>query len=144
MRKEIEEVIESFQGQERFNKLLGLELLDCSREGLWAEYAFNVEEWCKNPSGGVHGGVICSLFDTSTGITAVGLSEMNVTTTDMSVSFVRPMNGNRYIFRAECSHQGKRMLRLTGKAFDAETGELCATAMASFMVIGSREKPLRV
>lgn len=144
MRKEIEEVIESFQGQERVNKFLKLELLDCSRDELWAEYTFDVEEWCKNPSGGVHGGIICTLFDTATGITAVGISGMNATTTDISVSFVRPMNGNRYIFRAECSHPGKRLLRLTGKAFDAETGQLCATAMASFMVIGSREKPLRV
>ncbi|MGF6376524.1 uncharacterized protein (TIGR00369 family) [Clostridiales Family XIII bacterium PM5-7] len=144
MRNAIEHILERSNEQERFNKLLALTLTDCSREALWAEYTFTVKEWSKNPSGGVHGGVISSLFDTAMGITAVGLSGMNVTTTDLSVSFVRPMNGETYTYRAECSHLGKRMLRMTGKAFNAETGELCATAMASFMIIGSMEKPLRV
>ena len=143
--KELESVLRSSDLQpERFNARLGLELLDCSREEGWAEYLFEVSEWCKNPSGGVHGGVICSLFDTATGMGAVALTEMNVTTTDLSVSFLKPFTGDAFIFHIDYTNVGRRMVRGVGKAFDRVSGRLCATSMGSFMVIGERNMALQV
>ena len=143
--KIMEEVVSGSAMQpERFNHRLGLRLLDCSRKEAFVEMAFTAGQWCRNPGGGVHGGVIASLFDTTTGMGAVGLTGMNVTTTDLSVSFLKPFNNEEYIFHIDYTNVGRRMVRGMGKAFDKETGKLCATAMGSFMVIGSRDKDLQV
>lgn len=129
---------------ERFNHMLGLTLFDCSREEGFVEMTFTAGEWCRNPSGGVHGGVIASLFDTVTGMGAVGLTGMNVTTTDLTISFLKPFNEAEYLFHVDYTNVGRRMVRGVGKAFERKTGRLCATSMGSFMVIGSREKALQV
>ena len=104
---------------ERFNHMLGLRLLDCSREEKWVEFLFAPDEWCRNPSGGVHGGVISSLFDTATGMGAVGLTGMNVTTTDLTISFLKPFNGAAYVFHIDFTNIGKRMVRGGGQGLRA-------------------------
>ena len=143
--KEIEEILEdNRQMPERVNARLNLQLADCSREEGFTEFAFDVEEWCLNPYNGVHGGIICTLFDTGLGIGAVAITQKMVSTTDISVSYLRPMNGRRYIIRAEYTQVGRRMVRSTGKAIDAETGVVCATSMASFVLTESRKKGLQV
>ncbi len=129
---------------DRFNHLLGLSYLDCSLAETWIELLFDVEEWSKNPSGDVHGGVICSLFDTATGMGAVTLTQMDVTTTDLTVSFLKPFSGTQYVFRIDYTNVGRRMVRAMGKAYDRQSGKLCATAMSSFMVVGERSTALRV
>lgn len=129
---------------ERFIHLMGLSYSDCSLEDKWIEMTFDVEEWSKNPSGDVHGGVICSLFDTVTGMGAVVLTQMDVTTTDLSVSFLKPFSGAQYVFHIDYTNVGRRMVRAMGKAYDKQSGKLCATAMGSFMVVGQRSEELRV
>lgn len=142
---ELREILDSSALQPaRFNHMLGLSYLDCNIEEKWVEMTFDVEEWCKNPSGDVHGGVICSLFDTATGMGAVALTQMNVTTTDLSVSFLKPFNGTEYVFHIDYSNVGRRMVRAIGKAYDRQSGKLCATSMSSFMVIGERSGAMRV
>lgn len=143
--EEIEEILRYNQVQkERLNARLDLQLISCSAQRRSAEYAFSVKEWSLNPYGGVHGGVICSLFDTSMGVGAVALSQKMVSTADLSVSYLRPMNGKRYLFYIEYTHLGKRLIRCTGKAVDEESGLVCATAMASFVATESAKKGLQV
>ena len=143
--KEIEEILEDNRQQsERLNCRLNLQLVDCSREEGFVEFAFDVKEWCLNPYNGVHGGAICTLFDTGLGMRAVAITQKMVSTTDISVSFLKPMNGKRYIIRAEYTQIGRRMARSVGKAIDAETGVVCATSMASFVLTESRAKGLKV
>ena len=50
---------------------------------------FDVKEWCLNPYNGVHGGAICTLFDTGLGMGAVAITQKMVSTTDISVSFFK-------------------------------------------------------
>ena len=77
--EELKSVTESAAKQpERFNDRLGIYYLDCNIEEKWIELGFDVGEWSKNPSGDVHGGVICSLFDTATGMGAVALTQKNI------------------------------------------------------------------
>lgn len=142
---EIEEIIEQNRLQaERFNSRLNLKLQGCSMERKTITYAFEVKEWCLNPYGGIHGGVICSLFDTGMGIGAAAVSQRMVSTADLSVSYLKPMNGKSYLFSIEYTHIGKRMIRCTGRALDAESRAVCATAMASFVTTESRAKGLQV
>ena len=92
----------------------------------------------------MHGGVICSLFDTATGMGAVALTQKNVTTTDISVSFLKPFSGTQYVFHIDYNNVGRRMVRAIGKAYDRQSGKLCATSMSSFMIVGERSMAMRV
>ena len=123
----------------RLNSMLNLKLIDCSREERYAEFEFRSQDWMKNPYDGVHGGIISSVFDTCIGFGAVGLSHSYVSTTDLSVSFLKPMTGEAFLVRVDYTQVGKRMIRSIAKAVDKKTGVLCATAMASFMTAGKLE-----
>ena len=143
--EELKSVTESAAKQPaRFNDRLGIYYLDCNIEEKWIELGFDVGEWSKNPSGDVHGGVICSLFDTATGMGAVALTQKNVTTTDISVSFLKPFSGTQYVFHIDYNNVGRRMVRAIGKAYDRQSGKLCATSMSSFMIVGERSMAMRV
>lgn len=143
--EEIEEVLAITKAHEhRLNARLNLKIADCGKEDEpFADFVFDVEEWCLNPYGGVHGGAICSLFDTGMGVGAVALSQKMVSTTDISVSYLKPMNGRRYIFHCKYTQIGRRMIRCTGEARDEQTGILCATAMASFVVTENKVRGLQ-
>ena len=134
----------ALQHPERLNALLNLKLQDCCREEMWAEHEFEASEWCRNPYGGVHGGIIASIIDTGMGMTCAAYSNKYVSTTDLSVSYLKPMMNSRYTIRVEMTQAGSRMIRCMAKVFDAESGMLCATGMGSFILGGDREKGARV
>lgn len=132
--KEIQTIIDrNMQQPERLNARLKLRLEDCCKADKKVDYLYDAEEWGLNPYGGVHGGIICSLFDTGMGIGAVALSGKMVSTADISVSYLKPMNGRSFRFSIEYTNVGKRMIRCMGKAADVETrrglrvgyGQLC-------------------
>ena len=129
---------------ERLNAILDLKLLDGSREEMWAEYEYETKDWCRNPYGGVHGGIIASIIDTGMGFTCATYSNKFVSTTDLSVSYLKPMMGTKFIIHVDLTQAGSRMIRCIAKVFDAESGMLCATGMGSFILGGNREKGARV
>lgn len=128
---------------ERMNARIDFKLLGCSFADKWLELGFDVKEWAKNPYGGVHGGVICTLFDTGMGTGAVAISQKFITTTDLSVSYLRPMVADSYIIHVDYNHLGRSLIRCTAKAIDAHTGHVCATGMASFMTLEGRPAALQ-
>lgn len=143
--KEIQTIIDrNMQQPERLNARLKLQLEDCCKADKKVDYLYDAEEWGLNPYGGVHGGIICSLFDTGMGIGAVALSGKMVSTADISVSYLKPMNGRSFRFSIEYTNVGKRMIRCMGKAADVETGVVCASAMASFVTTEARAPGLQV
>ena len=143
--KDFEAVLNySLKQPERLNARLNLQLLDCSREELWVEYEFEAGEWCRNPYGGVHGGIIASIIDSGMGFASAAYSNKYVSTTDLSVSYLKPMMNSRYRVHVEMTQTGSRMIRCMAKVLDAETGMICATGMGSFILGGDREKGARV
>ena len=143
--KDFEEIrAYALQHPQRLNALLNLQLLDGSRQEMWAEYAFEADEWCRNPYGGVHGGIIASIIDTGMGMTCATFSNKYVSTTDLSISYLKPMMNCRYRIRVELTQVGSRMIRCMARVSDAESGMLCATGMGSFILGGDREKGARV
>ena len=129
---------------DRLNGMLGLELVDCSMDEMWAEFSFESKEWCLNPYDGVHGGVICSVFDTAMGTGAVVFSGKFISTTDISVSYLRPMTAKRYIIHVDYTQVGRRMVRCVAKMSNADSGVVYATCMASFAAKDDRAKGIRV
>ena len=54
---------------------------------------------------------------------------------DMSISFVRPFAGRSFIIESEVIHLGRRIVRLSAKAYDEETGKLLASGTSNFMPV---------
>ncbi|MGI6721587.1 MAG: PaaI family thioesterase [Anaerovoracaceae bacterium] len=145
-KESIIEVLDQQQEQpERLNAHLELELIDCRyKGGPEINYRYRPKEAHLNPYGGVHGGIICSFFDTTIGLGAVALSQKFVTTTDIAVSYLRPLVSESFRINVEYTQIGNKMIRGTGKVFDEKSGVLCATCLASYMLIHTREKGLQV
>ncbi len=119
----------------RMNASLDLKLTGCSckTEQPYVEYEYTVKEQHTNPYGELHGAIITALHDTGTGIGAVALTGTPVTTTEITVSYLRPVFAKKVRERLEYTIVGNRMIRSIGKLYDAETGKLCSTAMTSFV-----------
>ncbi len=121
---------------ERMNASLGLRLLSCSTEGMGStEFEYLPKTGHENPYGGIHGGIVAALFDTCMGISIAARTGYFVTTTDLSVSYLRALIGGRYRIRVDFTHLGKRLASVNAKIFDTEKNELCATCMGTFMLL---------
>ncbi len=141
---DLKEFMAKSQGDgQKLNGMLDLKLGQVDLQNDTIEFLFQAKEWCKNPYGTVHGGIICSILDTAMGTGAVAIAKGFVTTTDLDVNFLRPMHGENYRIEAEYTLVGKRLIRTGGKVYDTQTGKLCATAMAGFMVIEGQGSGLR-
>lgn len=141
----VQELLEKSKRQpNRIIAMLDLQLRDCCSDESYVEYIFIPKDWCLNQYDGVHGGIISSIFDTGLGLGAAALAGKYISTTDLQVSYLRAMDGNKYVVRAEYTQVGRRMIRSIGKIYDEETGKLCATASVSFIVTQFKEKGIQV
>ncbi len=145
--EEIRKLLDQYGKQEnRICAMLGLELIecDCECEKPYADFLFEPKEWMLNPYDGVHGGLICSAFDTCMGTGALALRRDFISTTDITISYIKAMTGKRQRIHCEYTQVGKRLIRIMAKAIDMDTGLLSATAMASFTVIKAQGNGLKV
>lgn len=126
----------SSQEPDRMNASLELELLSCSTEGMGkAEFGYLSKTKYLNPYGGIHGGIVAALLDTCMGISIAARTGHFVTTTDLSVSYLRALMGSHYRIEIEFTHLGNRLASVLGKIFDTDKDELCATGMGTFMLL---------
>lgn len=133
---EIRRIIDMQKRQpNRFNSLLDLKLEGVSAEPAGATFRFDVREWCLNPFGAVHGGVVASILDTSMGMGVTALVNSKVNTSDMSVSYLSNMNCDKFYICCEYTKVGRKMVRCMAKVKDGETDKIYATAMASFVIL---------
>ena len=124
---------------------MGYELLDCAKEGQdipYIDFLYHCRPEHRNQYGGVFGGMICSVFDTCMGMSTVAVSGQMVTTSDLTVNFLRAAMGTNFRIRIEFTHIGGRNINSIGKMIDKDTDELIATAVSTFAVL--RERPVSV
>ena len=57
----------------------------------------------------------------------------SVSTSDMTISFLRPFRGKSFIVESEAVQVGSRVIRLIAKAYDEDTGKCLAVSTGSFM-----------
>ncbi|MBQ0078767.1 MAG: PaaI family thioesterase [Eubacterium sp.] len=99
---------------------------------------YKVQEWELNQRNQVHGGAVTAMFDTAMGSTVAAYSGRNVTTAEMSTSFVRPFFGEEFDFVSKVINIGRSLSRVECKAYNVESGKLVATAHATFAYIDWR------
>lgn len=129
IRREIEE-----NAGQSMNALLAPELCDLDEENLISEMRFRKYEWESNERGEVHGGAISAMFDTAMGITVLAYCDsVEISTADLSVSFIRPFLGESFIFRSEIIHLGRSLVRVRAIAYDEASGKTLASATTNFV-----------
>ncbi|PYS60340.1 MAG: phenylacetic acid degradation protein [Acidobacteria bacterium] len=114
-----------------YARFLGLELGEI--EPGEVSIHLNVRDELKQNQGVVHGGAVASLIDTAAAfavLTRINLNE-RVTTTDLTIHYLRPINGGRLTATARIVRSGRRLFVLSVEVTNA--GVLVATAVTSYL-----------
>ena len=117
------------------SNMLEPEYVSCDPEKKQTRIRYRRFKWEENGRGEVHGGVISAMMDTSMGVTAMAFLDKDVSTADMSISFIRPFAGRRFVIDSEVIHMGRRIIRLSARAYDEDTGKLLASGTTNFMPV---------
>jgi len=117
-----------------FAKFLGLELgeTEAGEQAICLE----VREELKQYHGVVHGGAIASLIDTASAFAILAVIEENekVTTTDLTIHYLRPVTSGRMVAHAKIVRAGSR--RLVVSVDVRNNGTLAGTAVTGYAKIG--------
>lgn len=115
------------------NDMIDPEFVDCNTEKKSVRVRYKKFKWEDNGRGEVHGGVISAMMDTTMGINAIALTDGSVSTSDMTISFLKPFRGKSFIIESEAVQVGERVIRLIAKAYDEDTEKCLAMSTGSFM-----------
>ena len=121
-------------GSAAYAKFLGLEL--CEREDGEIAICLDVRDELKQYHGVVHGGAIASLIDTASAfaILAVLQEHEKVTTTDLTIHYLRPVTSGRMVAHAKIVRAGRRRFVVSVEV--QNNGDLMATALTGYIKIG--------
>ena len=135
--EKVQEIVANVRqrGGGMLSNMLEPEYVECDTERKMTRIRYKRFKWEENGRGEVHGGVISAMMDTSMGITAMAFLDRDVSTADMSISFIRPFAGKTFIIESEVIHLGRRIVRLSARAFDESSGKLLASGTTNFMPV---------
>jgi uncharacterized protein (TIGR00369 family) len=114
-----------------YARFLGLELGEIGPGEV--SLHLNVRDNLKQNQGVVHGGAVASLIDTAAAfavLTRIDLKE-RVTTTDLTIHFLRPITAGRLTASARVVRSGRRLFVLSVEV--TNQGVLVATAVTSYL-----------
>lgn len=115
------------------NDMIDPQFVDCDPDKKSCRIRYKKFKWEDNGRGEVHGGVISAMMDTTMGVNAIALTDAYISTSDMTISFIRPFRGKSFIIESEAIQVGKRIIRLEARAYDEQTGKCLALSTGSFM-----------
>jgi uncharacterized protein (TIGR00369 family) len=115
-----------------YAKFLGLELGEMKRGE--ANLHLEVRDDLKQNQGVVHGGAVASLIDTASAFAVVTQLEPNerVTTTDLTIHYLRPISAGRMTATARIVRGGRRLFVLSVEVMNDQK-KLIATAVTSYI-----------
>lgn len=119
------------------NAALGLEVIDFDTTGITMRLPYDVR-WVGNPESGVlHGGVITTLLDASSGASVymrIG-SPVPIATLDLRIDYLKPAAPGRDVFaRAECYKLTRNVAFVRAFAFHDDANDPIASAASAFML----------
>jgi len=123
-----------------YANFLGLRLGDI-REGQVSIH-LEVRDELKHHQGVVHGGAIASLIDTASAFAVLTQVETDerVTTTDLTIHYLRPITSGRMTATARVVRGGRRLFVLSVEVTN-ETSVLVATAVTTYIRVGLKTQP---
>jgi uncharacterized protein (TIGR00369 family) len=123
-----------------YAKFLGLELGEMKPGE--ANLHLEVRDELRQNQGVVHGGAVASLIDTASAFAVVTELEPHerVTTTDLTIHYLRPVNKGRLTATARTIRAGKRLFVLSVEVMDDQQ-KLIATAVTTYIRLQKARKP---
>lgn len=117
-----------------YARLLGLEIGDLKLGE--ATLHLEVRDELKQNQGVVHGGAIASLIDTASAFAVITHLETaeRVTTTDLTIHYLRPITSGRLTAVARTIRAGQRLFVL-GVEVNNDNGILLATAVTTYIKV---------
>ena len=117
-----------------FNKLVGIRVVRRHPDGV--TLSCSMRDQLRNSAGVMHGGVFTTLADVAMG---VGLAShfggrRPVTTTEMKINFLRPIQDGKLVARSHLLRIGKRLCVGRVDMSDAER-QLVAVAIVTYMLL---------
>ena len=114
-----------------YAKFLGLDL--CEIKSGEVSVCLDVREELKQNQGVVHGGAVASLIDTASAFAILTKLQTNerVTTTDLTIHYLRPIIEGRLVATAKIIRGGRRMFVVNVEVDN--NGKLAATAVTSYL-----------
>ena len=133
--KKVKDIIGEIKGYGfgMLNDMIDPQFVECDPEKMTCKVRYKKFKWEDNGRGEVHGGVISAMMDTTMGINAIALTDGSVSTSDMTISFLKPFRGKSFIVESEAVQVGSRVIRLIAKAYDEDTGMCLAMSTGCFM-----------
>jgi len=118
-----------------YAKFLGLELGEIHNGDVTIH--LDVRDELKQNQGVVHGGAVASLIDTASAFAVLTQIETHerVTTTDLTIHYLRPITAGRMTARARVVRGGRRLFVLSIDVTD-DAAALVATAVTTYIKIG--------
>ena len=118
-----------------YAKLIGLELGEMKPGE--ANLHLDIRDQLKQNQGVVHGGAVASLIDTAAAFAVVTRLESGarVTTTDLTIHYLRPITSGRLTATARIVRGGRRLFVLSVQVTN-DHEVLVATAVTSYLKIG--------
>lgn len=115
-----------------YARLLGLELGEISRGEVTIH--LEVRDELRQNQGVVHGGAVASLIDTAAAFAVLTQLELNerVTTTDLTIHYLRPVSAGRLTATARIVRGGRRLLVLSVEVTNDQQVAV-ATAVTSYI-----------
>ena len=115
-----------------YAKFLGLELGEMKPGE--ARLHLEVRDELRQNQGVVHGGAVASLIDTASAFAVVTQLEPNerVTTTDLTIHYLRPVTAGRLSATARTVRAGRRLFVLSVEVMDDEQ-RMVATAVTTYI-----------
>ena len=115
-----------------YAKFLGLELGEMKPGE--ASLHLEVRDELRQNRGVVHGGAVASLIDTASAFAVVTQLEPNerVTTTDLTIHYLRPVTAGRLTATARTVRAGRRLFVLSVQVMDNQQ-KLIATAVTTYI-----------
>lgn len=97
--------------------------------------AYPVQEWELNPLGGMHGGIITTIFDTSMGMLSHYCAKGNmVATVSLQTTYLKPVpHGETFVVKVNAVSDGRRLVTLNGEGYLEGSGKLAAVAVGTFI-----------
>ncbi|HEY1688215.1 MAG TPA: PaaI family thioesterase [Solirubrobacteraceae bacterium] len=117
-----------------FDRLYGLELLECSQERVYAQ--LQIRDELRQPAGLLHGGVIASVAESLASLaTGITVFEQGMTAVGLSnnTSFLRPLTQGLVHAEALRLHHG-RTTWVWDVRFSDDAGRLCALTRMTIAV----------
>jgi acyl-CoA thioesterase len=120
-------------GQVAYARFLGLEM--CKTDGGQTAICLDVRDELKQNHGVVHGGAIASLIDTASAFAILAVLQQNekVTTTDLTIHYLRPVTSGRMVAEAKIVRAGRRRFVVSVEV--QNDGRVAATALTGYVRI---------